>query len=100
MVEVFKTNIDNHALAQQIVNEIKTLQWGIDASFDLEDCDHILRVCGDFEPILLKSQIITLLLSKGHIATPLDDEADFVGYQVEDQLPETQAGIIAFMSIR
>ncbi len=100
MVEVFKTNIDNNTVALQIVNEIKTLQWGIDASFDLEDCDHILRVCGDFEPTLMKNQIIALLLSKGHIATPLDDDADFAVYQAEEQLLETHAGIIAFLSIR
>ncbi len=101
MIEVFKTNIDSDFVAQQIVDEIKALPWGIDASFDLEDCDRILRVCGDFEPILLKDQIITLLFSKGHMAIPLDDdEAGFSAYQVEEQLLETHTGIIAFLSIR
>lgn len=100
MVEVFKTNIDSTFVAQQIVGEIKALAFGVDASFDLEDCDHILRVCGDFEPMLLKDQIIALLISKGHVATPMDDEADFAGCQKESQLLEAQAGIIAFMSIR
>lgn len=100
MIEVFKTNIDSAFVAQQIVDEIKALPLGVDASFDLEDCDHILRVCGDFEPILLKDQIIALLLSKGHIATTLDDDADFAIYQAEGPLLETQAGIIAFLNIR
>ena len=100
MIEVFKTNIDSTFVAQQIVDEIKALPLGVDASFDLEDCDHILRVCGDFEPILLKDQIITLFLSKGYTATPLDDHDDFAVYQAEEQLLETQAGIIAFLSIR
>jgi len=100
MIEVFKTNIDSTFVAQQIVDEIKALSFKVEASFDLEDCDHILRVCGDFEPILLKDQIIALLLSKGYIAVPLDDDTDFDMYQAEEQLLETQAGIIAFLSIR
>ncbi len=100
MIEVFKTDIDQPLVAQQIVDEIRALPLGVDASFDLEDCDHILRVCGDFEPISLKDQMIALLLSKGYVAIPLDDDDGFSVYQLEEQLLGTQTGIIAFLNIR
>lgn len=100
MVEVFKTNIDCMITAQQIVDEIRALSLGVDANFDLEDCDHILRICGEVEPVLLKEQIVALLLSKGYIAIPLDDEIDFNVYQSAEQIPAVQVGIITFLNMR
>lgn len=100
MVEVFKTNIDNSAIAQQIVNEIKDLLFGIDASFDLDDCDRILRVCGSFEPPILKDQVIALVNSKGYMALLLDDEIGFTAHHAEEQALKAHTGIIAFLSIR
>lgn len=43
MVEVFKTNVDNETHAQMLVHQIeRTL--GYNATFDLDDCDRVLRV--------------------------------------------------------
>jgi len=100
MVEVFKTNIDDSAIAQQIISEIKAFPLNLDASFDLDDCDRILRVCGSFEPLELKDQIVALLNSKDYLAIPLDDDTSFTTYLSEEHLVGVQNGIIAFLSIR
>lgn len=43
MVEVFKTNVENETHARMLVHQIeRTL--GYNATFDLNDCDKILRV--------------------------------------------------------
>ncbi len=58
MVEVFKTNVENHAEANMLLHEIHKSFAGHEANFDLEDCDKILRVkCkeGIVEPSLFAS---------------------------------------------
>lgn len=44
MVEVFKTNVQHTYTAATIVQHIEEMYAGAKASFDLEDCDRILRV--------------------------------------------------------
>ena len=44
MIEVFKTNVENHADANMLVREIHKIFTGHEANFDLDDCDKILRV--------------------------------------------------------
>jgi hypothetical protein len=44
MIEVFKTDVSNRADADLILQEIKSQFPEFIASFDLEDCDKILRV--------------------------------------------------------
>jgi hypothetical protein len=44
MIEVFKTNITNPEQALFIVDRIHETFNGYKANFDLQDCDHILRI--------------------------------------------------------
>ena len=44
MIEIFKTNLQCPDLAKIMVSELKSLLPGAKVSFDLEDCDRILRV--------------------------------------------------------
>lgn len=44
MVEVFKTNVTSEREALKLVNKIHDAFDGYTATFDLEDCDKVLRV--------------------------------------------------------
>lgn len=44
MIEVFKTNITDTMTADHIARELTELFPNSKINFDLEDCDHILRV--------------------------------------------------------
>ena len=44
MIEVFKTSITDHTLAAAVRERIHRAFPRYKANFDLEDCDHILRV--------------------------------------------------------
>lgn len=44
MVSVYKTNVDEHSEATSILDAIREKVPGSDPSFDLEDCDKVLRV--------------------------------------------------------
>ena len=46
MVEVFKTNVQYRALAEQLASILRDRFAFSRISFDLEDCDKILRVEG------------------------------------------------------
>lgn len=46
MVEVFKTNIDNKLVAEQMRELLLARLPDCKVNFDLEDCDKILRVEG------------------------------------------------------
>lgn len=69
MVEVFKTNIEQQNVAEQIVK--KLLQYFPEGkiNFDLNDCDKILRVQG--EDICIE-KIIEILNSCGFHCEILD----------------------------
>lgn len=43
-IKVFKTNVDEHSQARSILEAIRKKNPGSDPSFDLEDCDKVLRV--------------------------------------------------------
>jgi hypothetical protein len=47
MVEVFKTNVQQRELAEQLASVIRGRLAFCKINFDLEDCDKILRVEGD-----------------------------------------------------
>ena len=51
MVEIFKTNVDDHSQAQQIIALLKHHFPAFFINFDLHDCDKILRVKGESIPI-------------------------------------------------
>ena len=44
MLEVFKTNVEQSDDARRVLDEIKNKFDSYSANFDLQDCDHILRV--------------------------------------------------------
>ena len=46
MVEVFKTNVQQHEQAEQLVSVLRDRIDFCKINFDLEDCDKILRVEG------------------------------------------------------
>ena len=46
MVEVFKTNVQQRELAEQLVSILHDRFAFLKINFDLEDCDKILRVEG------------------------------------------------------
>lgn len=72
MIEVFKTNVKERGQASILLEHIHTLSEDIEANFDLEDCDNILRIkshSGYIQPL----QFITLLNDFGYNAEVLPD---------------------------
>lgn len=73
MVEVFKTDVCDRRYARILVQEICSLCSGYSASFDLDDCDRILRVisvAGEVDA----DRVIRLIERFGFSAQVLDDE--------------------------
>ena len=73
MVEVFKTNVKDQGIADELIDQIHRVFIGHRANFDLQDCDNILRVkcmTGSVESRL----IINLLKELGCNAEILEDE--------------------------
>lgn len=75
MVEVFKTNVSDHRLADMLVVEIRRCFKGYAANFDLGDCDRILRV--KYSGAIESAHLISLLNGYGFYAEVLtgDDES-------------------------
>ncbi|MDF1548440.1 MAG: hypothetical protein P1P88_11505 [Bacteroidales bacterium] len=61
MIEVFKTNISNNAVAEIIVQHLQNILPEAKINFDLEDCDNILRVEGNSMLVNTVAQQITAL---------------------------------------
>lgn len=58
IIEVFKTNVDNHEDAHQIIDALSKLLNSIRVTIDLEDCDRVLRVEGK---AFAAEEVITVL---------------------------------------
>jgi hypothetical protein len=74
MVEVFKTNVTDPADAALLVAAIHKVFLSYRANFDLDDCDHILRIksySGHINPF----PIMVVLKEFGFDAEPLPDAA-------------------------
>lgn len=69
MVEVFKTNVQEHAEAQKLVAVLRRHFPGNKINIDLDDCDKVLRVEGNNLPI---EKLMTLVTQKGFVCTVLD----------------------------
>ncbi len=82
MVEVFKTDVINPETAWKILEEIRETFPGLDGNFDLQDCDHILRVTSKSIAICPKC-IIKLLAAHGHQAEVLEDEFESINAALE-----------------
>jgi hypothetical protein len=69
MIEVFKTSINEQGQAERILSALVNSFPRIKPNFDLDDCDHVLRVEGnEFTP----TEIIDLLRTNGHYCELLD----------------------------
>ena len=70
MVFVFKTNISNRLqtkrLCKQFEEQLSISKW----SFDLEDCDKVLRIESSFE---VTKQVIQLMQENGYSCEELVD---------------------------
>ncbi|MFT3823370.1 MAG: hypothetical protein QM731_05595 [Chitinophagaceae bacterium] len=73
MIEVFKTNVKDKALANTVVNSIHSSFENYSANFDLHDCDNILRVKSSSGYVQVAS-LVTFLNTLGCIAEVLSDD--------------------------
>ena len=48
MIEIFKTNVENEDQAKNLFALLHVQIPAAEINFDLEDCDRILRIKGDF----------------------------------------------------
>ena len=62
MVEIFKTNVDDHSQAKQIITLLNHHFPAFMINFDLHDCDKILRVKGESIPV---DEIVTIVSKNG-----------------------------------
>ncbi len=44
MVEVFRTNVLEKLMAEKLIKELNDIFPSAQINFDLDDCDHILRI--------------------------------------------------------
>ena len=73
MVEVFKTNVDNRLIADQLLAQLHENIAGCKANFDLDDCDLILRVQYP-DDVFIIAVVISTIEKNGFTASILADE--------------------------
>lgn len=73
MIEVFKTGVCQQREAERLIREIADLFPGYKANFDLDDCDHVLRVQNPSGSIDME-KVIAFLNRSGYEAAQLKDE--------------------------
>ena len=64
-VEVFQTNVSSPSLATTIIRALQTRFAGLKATFDLDDCDRVLRVESPYGEPALWAQVIALVRGFG-----------------------------------
>ena len=72
-VEVFKTNVSNERQAIALLSMIHALFADYEATFDLEDCDRILRIKAKAEIVSL-TPLLRVLNKLGCHAEVLSDD--------------------------
>jgi hypothetical protein len=77
MVEVFKTNIRCHAHALAIGNFLRDSFGGYIVNFDLDDCDHIMRI-RSLHGSIDSERVCRIVLALGFEANVLADETEIV----------------------
>ena len=73
MIEVFKTDVREPRSALLIIQLLQTVFSGYEVNFDLEDCDHILRIKST-QPAIQSRAVIDLLRNLGIHAEVLSEE--------------------------
>ena len=91
MIEVFKTGVCHNSIARKLVRQIGEKFPGYKANFDLEDCDHILRVSSEREPVLV-NEIITLLWQAGVEAELLPDKISLESHEEKCEVHLKESG--------
>ena len=71
-IEVFKTDVIRQEDADRLVKVIHATFTDYQANFDLEDCDHILRV-KSYSDIIIPTKLVLLLNTYGFNAEVLTD---------------------------
>jgi len=71
MIEVFKTNVQSLPDAYLLIRSLSNAFSGCEASFDLDDCDRILRI--KTADVICHAEIVQLLHTYGFDAAPLPD---------------------------
>jgi hypothetical protein len=68
MIAVFKTGVRNQGDADYLMKIMENRYPGYEINFDLEDCDHVLRIKGQE---IKNKDIIALFRKEGFICTEL-----------------------------
>lgn len=76
MIEIFRTDVQKQSQADLLANLICLAFTGHEASFDLEDCDKVLRIVAHAQPVCCES-IIDLLANFGYSAQVLEENILF-----------------------
>lgn len=63
-VEVFKTNIEQGIEAEYLKEQLAKIYPQLQVNFDLEDCDHIIRIAA--HEVLPVDEVMELVLSLGY----------------------------------
>ncbi|OMP30503.1 hypothetical protein [Mangrovimonas sp. DI 80] len=61
-VTIYKTNVNNEHVAQQVITQLQAIIPDFMINFDLEDCDNILRLSGNR---MVSDLVIQCLTSNG-----------------------------------
>ena len=69
MVEVFKTNVQQHEQADQLASVLRGRFDFCKINFDLEDCDKVLRV--EAKDVCVET-VVTLVTEKGFACVVLE----------------------------
>jgi hypothetical protein len=73
MIEIFTTNVTEKNQAERVLNKIRSAFPGYKVNFDLDDCDHILRI-DSRGSVLCAATLIQLVHQLGFRAEILPDE--------------------------
>jgi hypothetical protein len=68
-VEVFRTSVATPAQAAPLIAQLQALLPGCRITFDLDDCDKVLRIAG---PVVGTPVAIACLVRVGYACVPLD----------------------------
>lgn len=73
LIEVFKTKVSHHLEAFVVSSLLKEVYPAYSINFDLEDCDKIMRIKSEDEPIDSKG-VVTLLNRLGFCIEILEND--------------------------
>jgi hypothetical protein len=69
MVEIFRTNIDDKTTAGIVTEDLNRLFPGSKITFDLDDCDKILRIESER---IVPEEIASILFGRGFVCEVLE----------------------------